>query len=139
MSISLRFFLFAPEGLRRISQRLVSALTDGEEAMPQYAGKKLKLAQVVVSLAGGKVAQIVKIYGAYFDFDESGKVDETFRLAARDAMETLEAYERFERSKSSKIVSLAPKLRHQKYEREHRWEPSRREIDLISQALFKSA
>jgi hypothetical protein len=135
MSISLRFILFAPEGLQRISQRRLSALTDGVDAMPQYAGKKLKLAQVVVGLADGKVTQIVQVYGTYLDFDQAGKVDETFRLSANEAMDMLEACDRFKRSKSSRIVSLVPALRRRKYEREQRWVPSKQDIDLISRTL----
>jgi hypothetical protein len=61
MSISLRFFLFASDGLKRISHRLMSGLTDGHDAMPQYAGEKLRLAQVVVHLENGKASQIARL------------------------------------------------------------------------------
>jgi hypothetical protein len=86
----------------------------------------------------GKAVKIAKIYGSYLDFDQAGKVDESFDQAANEAMDIFETYERFERSKSSKVVSLIPKLRRQEYERERRWEPSKQDIELISEALFRT-
>jgi hypothetical protein len=116
----------------------MSGLTDGQDAMPQYAGKKLKLAQVVVQLANSRPAQIARICGTYLDFDQAGKADKSFEEASREALELIDA-ERFEPNRSAKVVSLAPKLRQRRYEREHRWIPSKQDIELISQALFEGS
>jgi hypothetical protein len=40
MALSIRFYLFAEDGLKRISQRMMMALVHGKDAMPQYAGTK---------------------------------------------------------------------------------------------------
>jgi hypothetical protein len=117
----------------------MSDLTDGQDAMPQYAGKKLKLAQVVVQLANGRPAQIARIYGTYLSFDQAGKADKSFEDVSRAALEMMDSVERFERNKSAKVVSLAPKLRQRRYERDHRWRPSRKDIEIISQARFEGS
>jgi hypothetical protein len=136
MSISLRLFLFAPDGLKRISHRLMSGLTDGRDALPQYAGKKLKLAQVVVHLADGRPSEIARIYGTYLHLDHAGKADEAFAKASYEASDMVDALGRFESHKAAKVVSLAPKLQQRRYQGEHCWEPSKQDIEMISQMLF---
>jgi hypothetical protein len=41
-TVAIRFYLFADDGLYRISHRLVTGLIRGTDAMPQYAGAKQK-------------------------------------------------------------------------------------------------
>ena len=53
MSVSLRFYLFADDGLQRISQRVMEGLCHGRDAMPQFAKTKQRVANVVVELENG--------------------------------------------------------------------------------------
>jgi hypothetical protein len=138
MSISFRFFLFAPDGLQRISQRRLSDLVDGREAMPQFAHQKLKLAQVAVLLQDRKAHQISKVYGTYLDFDHGGMADKAFAEASTIALNLLD-HSSFdiERRKRAKVVDVTPLLERKKYDREHRWTPSRQDLDLIARAVFE--
>jgi hypothetical protein len=37
MTVSIRFYIFADDGLQRISQRVMEGLVHGSDAMPQFA------------------------------------------------------------------------------------------------------
>jgi hypothetical protein len=44
MGLGERFYLFADEGLQRISQRLMDGLAHSKDVMPQFAGTRQKVA-----------------------------------------------------------------------------------------------
>jgi hypothetical protein len=138
MAISVRFYIFANDGLQRVSQRVMDGLAHGQDAMPQFAGTKQKLANVIVELDEGKPARITRADGSFLHFDAAGKVHESLVNSGFEAMETFDALERSRRIKSkSKVVDLSPKLKREKWEREHRWDLSKDDLDLISADLWK--
>jgi hypothetical protein len=136
MTISVRFYIFADAGLQRVSQRVMEGLAHGQDAMPQFAGTKQKIANVIVELEEGKPAQITRADGIFLHFDAVGKVHESLVNIGFEAMETFDALERSKRIKS-KVVDLSPKLNREKWEREHRWDLSKDDLDLISADLWK--
>lgn len=138
MSISVRFYLFTDEGMQRISQRVMEGLCHGKDAMPQFSDTKQRVANVVVELADGKPSRILETTGSYLQFDKDGKVHEWLMRGGLEAMETYDALERSKRSASSKVVSLAPKLNREKWERESRWQPSAKDLDEISADIWKA-
>ncbi|MBH5392243.1 hypothetical protein [Bradyrhizobium diversitatis] len=96
MGLSIRFYLFAEDGLQAISQRVMMGLVRGKDAMPQYAGTRQKLADVILENEAKKPARIERTQGSYLTFDENGAgrgirriclVDPA--LAARDALDLL--------------------------------------------------
>jgi hypothetical protein len=138
MSISVRFYLFTDGGLQRVSQRVMDGLAQGQDAMPQFASTKQKIANVIVELEEGKPARITRADGSFLRFDAGGKIQESLLNSGFEAMETFDALERSKRIKSkSKVVDLSPKLNREKWEREHRWELSKNDLDLISAAFGK--
>jgi hypothetical protein len=114
----------------------MEGLAHGQDAMPQFANTKQKLANVLVELEDGKPAQITRADGSYLQFDAGGKVHESLVRGGFEAIETFDALERSKRVKS-KVVDLSPKLNREKWEREHRWELSKDDLDLISADLWK--
>jgi hypothetical protein len=116
----------------------MDGLVQGQDAMPQFAGTKQKVANVIVELEEGKPARITRADGSFLHFDAAGKVHESLVNSGFEAMETFDALERSKRIKSkSKVVDLSPKLNREKWEREHRWELSKNDLDLISADLWK--
>jgi hypothetical protein len=115
----------------------MEGLCHGEDAMPQFAGTKQKVANIIVDVEDGKAARIVNATGTYLHFDAKGKVHESLQRGGWEAMETFEALERSKRIRPSKVVDLSPKLNREKWEREHHWEPSANDLDLISADLWK--
>jgi hypothetical protein len=116
MSVSVRFYLFADDGLQRISQRLMHGLALGHDAMPQYAGTRQKAADVIVEVANGKPVRIAKADGNFLTFDKKGQVHRDLQAGGMEAMETFAALQRAERKSPSKVVDLAPKLKREKWE-----------------------
>ena len=114
----MRFYLFAEDGLQRISQRLMEGLAQGRDAMPQFAGTKQKVANVLVEMDGGKPIKIERADGSYLMFDENGEVHKDLIASGFAAMETYRALERAGRNpETGKVVDLSPKLNRKKWER----------------------
>jgi hypothetical protein len=137
MGLAVRFYLFAEDGLQRISHRLMQGLAHGKDAMPQYAGTKQKAANVLVEMDGGKPVKIVRADGDFLIFDEKGQVHRNLVACGFAAMETGEALERAERRPAGKVVDLGPKLNREKWERENRWTLSKKDLDLIADDIWK--
>jgi hypothetical protein len=131
MTISVRFYIFADAGLQRVSQRVMDGLAHGQDAMPQFAGTKQKIANVIVELEEGKPTRIARADGNFLHFDAAGKVHESLANSGFEAMETFDALERSKRIKSkSKVVDLSPKLKREKWERDNRWTLSKQSDDI---------
>lgn len=136
MSISVRHYLFAEDGLQRMSRRLMDGLVHGRDAMPQYAGTKQKTAEVILENDGGKPVRIAQASGSYLIFDKGGQVHESLARGGMEAMETFDAVERAQRQTASKVVDLSPKLKREKWERESRWTLSKADLDLIADDVW---
>lgn len=67
MGLSIRFYLFAEDGLQSISQRVMTGLIRGEDGMPQYAGTKQKVADVILQNEGKKPIRIERVQGSLSD------------------------------------------------------------------------
>jgi hypothetical protein len=89
MGLSSRYYLFADDGLYRMSNRVNSDLVNGELAFPQYAGTKQKVAIVVFQNEGRKPAKIFEVNGRYYSFDAVGNAAEAFHHEVREAMDNV--------------------------------------------------
>jgi hypothetical protein len=137
MNVSIRFYLFAADGPQRISQRVMEGLCHGQDAMPQFASTKQRVATVVVELENGKPSHILEATGSFFDFDNKGKVHGSLMRAGFEARETHQALERSKRNGPSKVVDLSPKLNREKWERENRWQLSKQQLDAIADDIWR--
>jgi hypothetical protein len=138
MGLGVRFYLFAEGGLQRISQRLMDGLAYGKDAMPQFAGTKQKVANVLVEMDNAKPVKIEKADGSFLTFDENGQVHKDLIASGFAAMETYRALERAERNpETGTVVDLSPKLNREKWERENRWKLSKEDLDLIADDIWK--
>jgi hypothetical protein len=138
MGIGVRFYLFAADGLQRISHRLMEGLAHGKDAIPQYAGTKQKVANVVLEVERSKPIKIESAEGSYLTFDENGQVHKDLVASGFAAMETYWALEKVDRTATSrKVVDLSPKLNREKWERENRWKLSELELNAIADDIWK--
>jgi hypothetical protein len=100
----------------------MDGLAQGKDAIPQYAGTKQKIANVLVEMDDGKPVRIGRADGAFLTFDDDGQVHKDLIASGFTAMETYRALERAERSTTTgKLLDLSPKLNREKWERENRW------------------
>jgi hypothetical protein len=138
MSLSVRFYLFADDGLYRISHRLMEGLAHGKDAIPQYAGTKQRVANVLVEMDDAKPVKIDRADGSFLTFDKNGQVHSDLVASGFAAMETYRALERADRmATTGKVVDLSPKLKREKWERENRWTPSKQDLDAICDDIWK--
>ena len=105
MDLGVRFYLFADVGLQRISQRLMNGLAQGTDAMPQYAGTKLRVANVLVEMDNGKPIKISRADGSFLTFDKNGQVHNDLVASGFAAMETCRALESADRTATERKVA----------------------------------
>lgn len=137
MGLSIRFYLFAEDGLQAISQRVMMGLIRGKDAMPQYAGTKQRVADVILENDGKKPVRIERVQGSYLTFDEKGQVHKDLVASLFAALETGMALEEALRKPQTKIIDLTPKLNREKWERENRWTPSKDDLDAIADDIWR--
>lgn len=114
MALSIRFYLFAEDGVKRISQRVMMTLVHGKDGMPQYAGTKQKVADIILEMENGKPLRIERAEGSFLRFDENGQVHKDLVASGFAALDTGLALQNAVRNPSGKIVDLAPKLNREK-------------------------
>jgi Autotransporter beta-domain len=137
MGPAVRFYLFSDNGLQRISHRLMDGLARGKDAMPQYAGTKQKIANVIVEMENGKPVQLGRTDGLFLTFDEAGQVHKDLIASGMAAMETYRALERADQTPTGTVIDLSPKLNREKWARENRWTPSKEDLDAICDDIWK--
>lgn len=103
MGLSIRFYLFAEDGLLAISQRVMMGLIRGQDAMPQYAGTKQKVADVILENEGKKPLRIETVQGSFLTFDDKGKVHKDLVASGFAALETGMALEEALKQPQTKI------------------------------------
>jgi hypothetical protein len=114
MALSIRFYLFAEDGVKRISQRVMMTLVHGKDGMPQYAGTKQKVADIILEMENGKPLRIERAEGSFLRFGENGQVHKDLVASGFAALDTGLALQNAVRNPSGKIVDLAPKLNREK-------------------------
>ncbi|MBR0758657.1 hypothetical protein JQ604_41305 [Bradyrhizobium jicamae] len=121
MNVSIRFYLFADDGVFRISPQLMMRLIHDRDAMPKYAGTKQKAVDVIIELENGKPVRIARADGSYLTFDEKGHIHGSLIASGSAAMETYDALDKELKNPPGKVVEIGAKLNREKWERENRW------------------
>ena len=87
MDFSIRYYLFADDGVKGFSQQLIDGLI-GHDAMPEYANTKQKAAHVHLELENGKPVRIEGSIGTFLNFDSEGRVRGGLQKAAHPCVRT---------------------------------------------------
>jgi hypothetical protein len=119
------------------SQRVMMGLIRGKDAMPQYAGTRQRVADVILESEGKRPVRIQRTQGSYLTFDEKGQVHKDLVASGFAALETGMALERALKQPQTTIVDLTPKLNREKWERENRWTLSKDELDAIADDIWR--
>jgi hypothetical protein len=138
MGLSTRHYLFADDGLYRMSNRVNSGLVGGEFLLPQHAGTKQRVAIVVLQNEGRKPAKISEVEGRYYSFDADGNAAEAFHrdvtnlpLSAGVHLLGLDT------DKDSTVVDIGSEVRRERFMREHGWELTKHDLDRIVADIWK--
>ena len=136
MGLSIRIFLVnRDDTLRRLPNsrfnRLVSRDTD--ERLPEYAGKRLRYALIVIELKNRKPVGILRTEYSDFTFDSQGRLRNDEReKAARLSMDMIKPIE-FEPNHHG-VIDARYKFAKKRFEHEYTWQPAPE----LEAAIFKS-
>lgn len=133
MGISIRHYIFEESGvLKRVPQRISDALVSGDDAIPEYAGTKLRVAGVVLESHDAKPRRIVDVQCAFWHFDEEGRIDEGLKETLALAMDFVFSGPHAQ----GKVVDLVPEIKRQKFHAEHRWNITKDELDRLAADIW---
>ena len=71
----MRFVVISEKEVLRISHAVTSELFDRRLALPQYARKRIRWCEVVVSLKEGRAVAVQRFLARYIHFDADGFID----------------------------------------------------------------
>ncbi len=144
-----RFFVFEDSGeLRPMTHEVHQRLHDGETSLPEYAGKRIRIALVFLHTEDGSPAEIKAVEGSYIRFDGAGFIDKKWsRQWVADAMDAVDggppSVEYLPDEADPNLVDLARHLSRKRSQaaverlEAERWQPSQEDMAKISKAVLK--
>ena len=138
MGVSLRIFLVNDDdSIQRLALARYDRLLerDPKERFPQYAGKRVRYALVVVDLVNREPVEILRIQYSYLSFDSEGRIDPAEgKKEARLAFEILPP-EPVVRD-FQQVVVARHYFAKNRYKDEYRWTPTAEIEAAIVRAIF---
>ena len=127
MSIGVRILFLDGDRIIRVSQRRFERLVDRDlnEAMPEYAGQRIRCAMVYVQLADRKPLEVVRIDYMVLPLDPEGRVDAD--LQSRKMMLAGEMFGFGMTGTAERVVDFGPYLAEKQYRAEYKWKPTENE------------
>lgn len=127
MSIGVRILFLDGDRIIRVSQRRFERLVDRDlnEAMPEYAGQRLRCAMVYVQLADRKPVEVVRIDYMVLPLDPEGRLDAD--LQSRKMMLAGEMFGFGMTGTAERVVDFGPYLAEKQYRAEYKWKPTENE------------
>ncbi len=138
MGVGLRIFLVNDDDtIKRLPlvryERLVRR--DPQEIMPQYAGKRVRYAEVAVELEQRKPVEILRLQYFILPFDSEGRIDAAEReKEMRLAVDVLPPYTKDE--DLGDVIDARHFFAKKRYDNEYRWRPTPEIEAEILRAIF---
>ncbi|HID30469.1 MAG TPA: hypothetical protein EYP19_10765 [Desulfobacterales bacterium] len=140
MGISLRIFVVDDDDLiKRIPLTRYERLFryDPKERFPEYAGKRVRYAEVAVELVQRKPVEILRMLYFIMSFDSEGRIDASeHEKETRLAMELLPPFGAD--GQPSQVIEAQHRFAKKRYDNEYRWTPSPEIEAAIIKAIFGS-
>lgn len=127
MTIGVRVMFVDGDRIIRVPLRRFNRLFDGDlnEAMPEYAGQRVRCAMVYVELADRKPVEVVRIDYMVLPLDPEGRVDAD--LQSRKLMLTGEMFGFGMTGTAERVVDFGAYLAERHYRAEYKWKPTENE------------
>ena len=138
MGSGLRVFLVNDDGsLKRFPLARFERLFQGHpgERLPQYAGKRVRYALVVVDLVNREPVEIIAIQYPILTFDSEGKID-TAELEKEMRLGVNMVHIGTSEDISRKVVDVEHRFLQKRYENRYLWEPTPEIEEAIAKAIF---
>jgi hypothetical protein len=140
MGLSIRIFIVdEDDSLHRLALARYERLLrdDPAESIPEYAGKRVRYALIVVDLVNRRPVEIVHAEFSWLSFDFEGRLDRSEKeKVARLAMEAIPPL--FGDEDSERLVDARHRFAKKRYDSEYRWKPSSDIEAAIINAIFGS-
>lgn len=133
--IGVRIFIFHEDGsVKRVSHRRFEAFYNENDIFPEYAGKNLRCAFVVVELENRKPVQIKAIDPIRLYFEADGSCNQVMRKRKKLLSEKIAA-QTFRAGNSDIVIDLESHTAHKQLEKDFRWQPTASDINMILELL----
>ena len=141
MGTGLRIFLIHEHNnLQRLSVSRYERLIRRErnESHPEYAGKQIRYAIAILTLAGRKPLAINRIDYSVLSFDSEGRIDTSDQeKQARLALDSLPPLTKDENSEDrGQIIDARQRFAKKRYEHQYKWRPNPATEAAIIAAIF---
>ncbi len=144
-----RYFVFEDSGeLRPLTHEIYQRLHDGETSLPEYAGKRIRIALVFLRTEKRSPVEIKAVEGSYLQLDGAGFIDKKWSLQwVADAMDAVDegplSVEYLPDEAEPNLVDLARHLSRKRSQaaverlEAERWQPSQEDMAKITNAVLK--
>ena len=140
MGIGIRVFLVDDnDSLQLLSLARLERLLrfDRGESRPQYAGKRIRCAMVVLHVAGRQVLSIRNVDYSYLPFDAKGRINKKeWEKGMRLGMDLLPPL--FSEENPKQIINASHRFAKRRYEHEFKWKPGRKVEEAMMAAILQS-
>jgi hypothetical protein len=141
MGLSIRIFIVdEDDSLHRLALARYERLLrdDPAESIPEYAGKRVRHALVVVDLVNRRPVEIVHAEFAWLSFDSEGRLDRSEKeKEARLAMRAIPPL--LGEEDSEQLIDARHRFAKKRYDSEYRWKPTPEIMAAIVAAVFGRA
>lgn len=138
MGVSLRIFLVDDDdSIKRFPLTRYERLyrRDPKERFPEYAGKRVRYAEVAVELVQRKPVEILRMQYFIMSFDSEGRIDASEQQKEnRLAMELLPPFG--VDGQSGQVIDAHHRFARKRYDNEYKWRPSPEVEQAIVHAIF---
>ena len=141
MGISLRIFLVNDDDtLQRLPWARYDRLLERipKECMPEYAGKRVRYALVVVELLNREPVEIIRTEYSFLPFDAEGRIDPAeCEKEARVAFEILPSILPLEKP-TENVIEARHVFAQKRFENQYKWTPTPEIEAAIVEAVFEN-
>jgi len=138
MGTGLRVFLLNDDdSLERLPLAKFERLRRGDrkESLPQYAGKRIRYALVVVEMENRRPVAIIMVQYSYLYFDSKGRIDPVEREKAATLAVNMVPPSRKE-GQIGGLINAHHRFAKKHYDRQYTWTPTQEIVESIVTAIF---
>lgn len=133
MGLSVRYYIFPEtDPPKRLSHQLVQGLASGKERLPEYAGTRQRILDVILENEDGVPQRISYTQGFFWEFDATGDIGAGLRRSLSEALEG----DFKPPPKTGKVVDLGAHRDGMRRTEKNHWQASKEDLDLITADIW---
>ena len=138
MGVGLRVFLLDENKIEKISFAKFNRFRNGYDSLPEYSGKRIRTAVVVVETENYKPVSIIDISCSYINVNQNGKLDQkekqnrmidALRLIQLPPVDDL----------PPNVINSSSDFAKKRFKNKYLWTPTENELRTFAQLIFKKS